>query len=109
MNRSIEDLCTKFRALCDPTRLSIFQLLRQYAAGVSIDDDGAVQAFTGTTVGEVCCRVDVAQSTVSHHLKELRQAGLIRTHRRGRSTVCYVEPAALEVIRAFAEDEGRKQ
>lgn len=92
-----------FRALSDPTRLAIFQLLRCCPQDVAIDEEGQCYKKTGASVGEVCCQVNVAQSTVSHHLKELRQAGLIRTERKGRTVFCEVNPAALERIRAFAE------
>jgi ArsR family transcriptional regulator len=42
-------------------------------------------------------------STVSHHLKELRLAGLIRTDKRGRWIYCSVNPAGLELIRQFLD------
>ena len=55
----------------DPTRLAI---LRQLAAG-----DGVCACdFTS------CC--DVAQPTVSHHLKVLRKLGWVRTERAGRTS-----------------------
>jgi ArsR family transcriptional regulator, arsenate/arsenite/antimonite-responsive transcriptional repressor len=41
---------------------------------------------------------EVAQPTVSQHLKVLRDAGLVRTHRRG-TQICYsVDPAGLQAI-----------
>lgn len=57
-----------FRALADETRLAIVRQL--------------------TEQGEVCaCNFltcyDLAQSTVSHHLKLLREAGLVETEKRG--------------------------
>jgi len=55
-------------ALADPTRLAI---VRQLAA------DGQVCACDFTS----CC--DVSQPTVSHHLKVLREAGVVRSERRG--------------------------
>lgn len=56
------------QAAADPTRLAI---IRQLAG------DGQVCACDFTS----CC--DVAQPTVSHHLKVLREAGWIEAERRG--------------------------
>jgi ArsR family transcriptional regulator len=44
-------------------------------------------------------------STISHHLKELRLAGLIRMEKRGRWIYCSVNPEALGHIREFVEGE----
>jgi ArsR family transcriptional regulator len=67
-------------ALADPTRLAI---LRQLAA-----DDGVCACdFTA------CC--DVAQPTVSHHLKVLREAGWVTTERKGSNIYYYLRPDAL--------------
>ena len=59
------------RALADPTRLSIVRQLASEAATCQCD-------LTA------CC--ELAQPTVSHHLKVLRDAGLVRAERRGTWT-----------------------
>ena len=69
-----------FKALGDPTRLRIFDFLRSCCCPVAVEEGGDVRPVDGPTVGEVCCRVTGAErinSTISHHLKELRLAGLI--------------------------------
>jgi ArsR family transcriptional regulator, arsenate/arsenite/antimonite-responsive transcriptional repressor len=43
---------------------------------------------------------DVEQPTVSHHLKVLREAGIVGSERRGLWAYYYVEPGALEGLRA---------
>ena len=64
----------------DPTRLAI---LRQLAAG-----DGVCACdFTS------CC--DVAQPTVSHHLKVLRETGWVRSERRGSNVWYWLRPEAV--------------
>ena len=69
------------QAVADPTRLEI---LRQLAAG-----DGVCACdFTA------CC--DVSQPTVSHHLKVLREAGWVRSERRGTWIYYHLLPDALE-------------
>jgi ArsR family transcriptional regulator, arsenate/arsenite/antimonite-responsive transcriptional repressor len=73
-----------FRALGDETRLAILRRLR--AAGEVCACDFVA-----------CC--DVAQPPVSHHLKVLRQAGLVSGERRGLWIYYRIEPAAFERIK----------
>jgi ArsR family transcriptional regulator len=75
------------QAAADPTRLAI---LRQLAA-----DDGVCACdFTD------CCAV--AQPTVSHHLRVLREAGWVRTERRGSFIYYFLLPEAVERFGALA-------
>ena len=67
------------QALAEPTRLAIVQ---QLAA------DGEVCACDFTD----CC--DVSQPTVSHHLKILREAGVVSCERRGTWIYYRLEPKA---------------
>jgi len=84
-----------FHALADPTRLAIVREL----AGLP-----EVCACDFTT----CC--DVRQPTVSHHLKILREAGVIVSERRGTSIFYRLAPGAIERLRAFsAELSGEPQ
>jgi ArsR family transcriptional regulator len=100
-----EDVLTAiFKALGDPTRLRILQFLRCCSQEVEIDETGQCRPAGALSVGEVCCQLDQSMSTVSHHLKELRLAGLIRTEKRGRWIYCSVNPQALERIRQFLDD-----
>ncbi len=45
--------------------------------------------------------LDIAPSTVSHHIKELTRAGLIATGRSGREIRCWVEPEVLSELSEF--------
>ncbi len=97
-----------FKALGDPTRLGIFEMLRccsEAGGGVEVDEEGQVRPAGSLSVGEVCCRIGGSMSTISHHLKELRLAGLIRMEKRGRWIYCSVNPDALVCIRQFAHGE----
>jgi len=60
------------KALADPRRFEIFQTITM-AAG----DDGMC-------CGQVCEKMPVAQATVSHHLKELTEAGLLEPRSEGQ-------------------------
>lgn len=57
------------RALADPARLRILAALRRAEAPICICD------FTAA--------LDVGQSTVSHHMARLRDAGLVQSQKRG--------------------------
>jgi len=43
-------------------------------------------------VGELGKGLEIDPSTVSHHIRELRQSGLIRMERRGKNMLCWVDP-----------------
>jgi ArsR family transcriptional regulator len=82
-----EDLAAVGKALSDPIRVQLVDVLRKHA-------------------GEVCvCELvplfDVTQQTLSHHLKKLREAGLVGVERRGLWAYYYVRPDALEVLRSW--------
>ena len=80
-----------FAALADPTRLAIVREL----AGA---DQVCACDFTS------CC--DVRQPTVSHHLRVLREAGVIESERRGTWIYYRLVPAAADRLRAFAAELG---
>ena len=97
-----------FKALGDPTRLRIFEFLRSCCRPIAIDDFGDVRPVSGPTVGEVCCSVTGAvkvSSTMSFHLKELRNAGLITMERRGKNMVCAVDPFAIADLASYFGDQ----
>lgn len=78
-----------FRALGDPTRLEVFRAI----AG----NGGAI------CVCEITERFDVSQPTISHHLRVLREAGLVSCEKRGVWAYYEVDPAgAGAVLAAFS-------
>src|SRR3954463_13961365 len=75
------------KALGDPIRLQVVDVLRKHA-------------------GEVCvCELvplfDISHPTLSHHLKKLREAGIVDSERRGLWAYYYVRPDALEELTAW--------
>lgn len=98
------DFVAMFKALGDPTRLQIFAFLRACCCPVAVEETGEVRPVSGPTVGEVCCHVTGAEqinSKISHHLKELRLAGLITVERRGKNMICGVNRAAVAALAAY--------
>src|SRR4051794_5669434 len=70
------------KALGDPVRLQLVDVLRRHAGKVC--------------VCELVPLFDLSQSTVSHHLKVLRDAGIVGSERDGLWAYYYVLPGALE-------------
>ena len=77
------------QALADPTRLAIVRELAGSPEVCACD-------FTS------CC--DVRQPTVSHHLRVLREAGVIESERRGSWVWYRLVPSAAEQLRAIASE-----
>jgi ArsR family transcriptional regulator len=75
------------KALGDPVRLQLIDVLRQHAGKVC--------------VCELVPLFDLSQPTVSHHLKVLRQAGLVGSERQGLWAYYYVIPDALKELSAW--------
>ena len=102
-----KDTARMLKALGDPTRLSIFQFLRTCCCA-TIAEGGEVRAWDGPTITEVCGHVmgdKKITTSMSFHLKELRNAGLIQTEKRGKNVCCCVDRTALEALSAYFQDE----
>ncbi len=98
------DIAAMFKALGDPTRLHIFEFLRSCCCPVAVEESGDVRPVSGPTVGAVCCHVTGAEqinSKISHHLKELRLAGLITVERRGKNMICGVNREAVAALAQY--------
>lgn len=99
-----------FKALGDPKRLNIFEFLHKCCGPVSVEETGDVRRWKGPTVGEVCCRVTGVEritSTISHHIKELRLAGIITVERRGKHMICGINRQAVDALAAYLSRKGR--
>ncbi|MFW6197689.1 MAG: ArsR/SmtB family transcription factor [Myxococcota bacterium] len=105
---SVETLSRAFRALGHPNRLTIVRaLLGRAMACCSADraDDCTLDPAS-CHVGKLAELVDVAPSTLSHHLKELEDAGVIERAREGRFLYCRVNESLLaELVAALQHSE----
>jgi ArsR family transcriptional regulator, arsenate/arsenite/antimonite-responsive transcriptional repressor len=72
------------KALGDPVRLQLVDVLRKHAGRVC--------------VCELVPLFDLSQPTVSHHLKVLREAGIVSSERQGLWAYYYVNTEALEEV-----------
>jgi ArsR family transcriptional regulator len=75
------------KALGDPIRLQLVDVLRKHAGKVC--------------VCELVPLFDLSQPTVSHHLKKLREARIVGSERRGLWAYYYVIPESLEEFSAW--------
>jgi len=92
------ELAESFKALSNPNRLQIFLRLMSCCEPGTICSADTVNGFC---VGELGEDLAVAPSTLSHHIKELQRAGLIKTQRKGQNVECYVNTDKLNVLRKF--------
>jgi ArsR family transcriptional regulator len=79
------ELAAVFKALADPVRLRLFSLIASHA-----DGEACVCDLTG--------EFDVTQPTISHHLKVLREAGLLTSERRASWVYYRVAQDALAAL-----------
>jgi ArsR family transcriptional regulator len=77
-------IATVAKALADPIRIQLIDVLRKHAGKVC--------------VCELVPLFDVSQPTISHHLKVLREAGLVESERQGLWAFYYVLPGALDEL-----------
>ncbi len=94
----MDEFAEIFKALSNPNRLKIFVRLASCCAPgtVSLIDDEHT-----AYVGEISRDLDVGKSTVSHHIKELRRVGLLRSERRGQKIACWVDPEMVKGLARF--------
>src|SRR6267378_3651177 len=78
------------KALADPVRVQLVDVLRKHAGKVC--------------VCELVPLFDLSQPTVSHHLKVLREAGIVGSERRGLWAYYYVNPDSLEELSAWVSN-----
>lgn len=90
---SIEDaveLALRLKALADPTRIRMMSLLMADLTGEMAASD-------------LASAVGVSGGTATHHLTQLRGAGLVTSERRGVNNFYRAEPANLEALRGVLD------
>ncbi|MFH9608175.1 ArsR/SmtB family transcription factor [Streptomyces sp. NPDC017448] len=87
-----ERMAAMFKALADPVRLRLFSKVASHPDGEACVCDIA--------------DVGVSQPTVSHHLKKLREAGLLASERRGTWVYYRVEPSVVAGMAALLGGPG---
>jgi len=90
----VDRLARMFRALSNPNRLRLF---------LNLLDESKLDLAKGRVhdcfLVKLLAGLDLGAPTVSHHVKELADAGLIHTQREGKQLTCSVDPEGLAVLR----------
>lgn len=81
-----ERLAPMFKALGDPVRLRMVSM---------------IAAKPELCVCEITPAFDLSSGTISHHLRTLREAGLVDCERRGTFVYYWIRPEALEALSAL--------
>jgi ArsR family transcriptional regulator len=82
-----DGLARMFKALGDPVRLRLLSRVASHAGGEAC-------------VCDLSLGFDLTQPTISHHLKVLRESGLLQCERRGTWVYYWVVPSALAQLSA---------
>lgn len=88
----VEDAATRLEALGNPTRLNIYRVLVR--AGLA-----------GLSVGTLQARLDIAASTLSHHLKGLIIVGLVTQERDSTMLICRANFRVMNGLIGFLMNE----
>src|SRR5207248_11349009 len=83
--RQATALAGVFKALADPARFRLFSLIASHAGGE-------------VCVCDLTPAFDLTQPTISHHLRVLREAGLVNCERRGTWVYYWIVPAQLAAL-----------
>jgi ArsR family transcriptional regulator, lead/cadmium/zinc/bismuth-responsive transcriptional repressor len=81
-----------FKLLADPTRLKIVSALLEYEL----------------CVGDISALTELSQSSVSHHLKTLREANLVTCKRQGKKAYYSLADSHVTALLAVARDHARE-
>ncbi|SOJ54630.1 Arsenic resistance transcriptional regulator ArsR1 [Mycobacterium simulans] len=79
------EMAARFKALADPVRLQLLSSVASHAGGEAC-------------VCDISAGVEVSQPTISHHLKVLRDAGLLTSRRRASWVYYAVVPETLSAL-----------
>lgn len=88
----LDDVAARLEALGNPTRLRIYRAL------VKAGDNGL-------SVGKLQAKLDVAPSTLSHHLKSMLIVGLIHQERQSTTLICRANYDVMRSLVGFLVSE----
>ena len=89
---NVEQAARQLEALGNPTRLRVYRTLIRAGDG-------------GLPVGSLQEKLDIAASTLSHHLHRLIMTGLVTQERQGTTLICRANYLAMNNLVGFLVDE----
>jgi ArsR family transcriptional regulator, arsenate/arsenite/antimonite-responsive transcriptional repressor len=94
LEANLEPLALVFKALSDPTRLKILAFLSSPEGGCCANADGVCACDLESITA-------LSQPTVSHHMKLLAAAHLVKAEKRGKWMYYSLEPQGFDVVKQF--------
>lgn len=95
-------LANAFKALSNPNRLQIYLEILQRR---QLDSKN----IHGCALGDFIRSLNIGAPTVSHHIKELVNAGLIRVERNGKFITCHLDETMCAQLQGFFATHGQQQ
>ncbi len=100
-----------FKALSNEQRLNIFMMIYKGCCGpedtININKtDSCCEKIKGSidrAFSKACDCMSLSRSTISHHFKELQNAGLITCEREGQTFRCRINEDAVASIKKFLD------
>lgn len=89
---NIETAASQLEALGNPTRLNIYRTLVR-AGG------------NGLPVGKLQLKLDIAASTLSHHIKKLVEVNLVSQERQATTLICRANYMSMNGLIGYLSDE----
>ena len=96
MIMKLSNIVGYFKALSSEQRLKVFMMILEAEREEDGCCQGVLKAFSRS-----CELLKISRSTVSHHIKELENSGLLSCERQGQSVCCQVNEPALAELREF--------
>ena len=93
--QDIKGLSKAFKALANPNRLQLFLNLLEESR-VDLAKGRVHDCF----LANLLRNMKIGAPTVSHHVRELENAGLIETHREGKQLICTIRPDTVAALQA---------
>ena len=90
-----------FKALSSEQRIRVYLMILK----AEREEDGCCQGVL-RAFSRACEMLSLSRSTVSHHIKELEESGLLSCERQGQSVCCQVDETALKELREFMAQLG---
>ncbi|WP_417308971.1 ArsR/SmtB family transcription factor [Devosia sp.] len=88
----IETASARLEALGNPTRLRIYRALVRAGAN-------------GLPVGQLQLKLDIAASTLSHHIRRLMDVELVAQERQGTTLICRANYSVMDGLIGYLADE----